>query len=138
MQTQALTLQEVFDKVVSHLRTQGKKSMNEDSECLYRGPGGLKCAAGCLIEDEEYRKDFEGSIIGSLCLDKRQFLSSFIERIIGGDDNLDNISSHELYCLNLSLVQALQYIHDRSPVEDWEECFSSLAKGYNLSYSPPG
>lgn len=28
--------------------------------CLYRGPDGLMCAAGCLIEDEYYSPKFEG------------------------------------------------------------------------------
>ena len=55
--------QEVFDQVVNHLLQQGKKSQNETSGgdvlCAYRGFNGLKCAAGCLIADDEYKEWFE-------------------------------------------------------------------------------
>lgn len=57
------TPQEVFDHVVNHLFVQGKQSLyyapDEFPCCMYRNPEGLKCAAGCLIADEEYDKSFE-------------------------------------------------------------------------------
>ena len=55
-----MTKQEVFDKVCEHLIAQGEASESEGS-CLYRGPRGLKCAAGVLIADEHYSPEFEGS-----------------------------------------------------------------------------
>ena len=50
------TAQEVFDQVSSHLLTQMKKSINpkNPSLCVYHADSGLKCAAGCLISDDEY------------------------------------------------------------------------------------
>lgn len=49
------TKQQVFDQVAEHLLKQGATSYSIDSDmCAYRGDGGLKCAAGCLIADEEY------------------------------------------------------------------------------------
>lgn len=56
------TAQEVFDQVARHLRKQGAKSLiSRDTPsrlvpdaCAYRGKGGMMCAAGCLIADDEY------------------------------------------------------------------------------------
>ena len=62
------TAQEVFDQVAKHLLTQMKKSVAKraaesasDSKdyCMYRGFDGTKCAAGCLISDDEYKPEFE-------------------------------------------------------------------------------
>lgn len=50
------TPQEVFDQVATHLLTQNARSTGGDrGGCFYRSPTGLKCAAGCLIADDEYR-----------------------------------------------------------------------------------
>lgn len=56
--------QDVFNFVGEHLITQGEKSIDEDAfdysliYCKYRS-GNNKCAAGCLISDEEYNEDME-------------------------------------------------------------------------------
>lgn len=61
--------QEIFDKVATHLITQGKQSLcywrqtewsQPDLGCAYRGDDGTMCAAGCLIPDDEYSRAFEG------------------------------------------------------------------------------
>lgn len=54
------TKKEIFSKVKTHLLTQNKTSENESGRCLYRGPDKLKCAAGCLITDEQYDITMEG------------------------------------------------------------------------------
>lgn len=69
------TEQEVFDRVAVHLLTQKAQSrltvweveaFVDDIEapftgsCAYRGDGGRMCAAGILIADSEYKKEFEG------------------------------------------------------------------------------
>jgi len=54
--------QEFFDKVARHLLTQNAKSIEafeRNAKCLYRGPNGMKCVAGCLIPDELYSENFE-------------------------------------------------------------------------------
>lgn len=53
------TPQQIFDQVANHLYEQAKQSVG-DNGCMYRGPNNLKCAAGCLISDEEYKKKFDG------------------------------------------------------------------------------
>lgn len=56
--------QEIFDKVASHLITQGVQARYRRSDgypsCAYRGENDTMCAAGCLIPDEEYNPEFEG------------------------------------------------------------------------------
>lgn len=51
------TEQEVFDQIANHLLTQMEQSKG-DGGCWYRSTNSsgkiLKCAAGCLIADEEY------------------------------------------------------------------------------------
>jgi hypothetical protein len=56
--------QEIFDKVVAHLKQQRRPSikMPDDggSGCAYRGDGGTKCAFGIFISDEAYDPNMEG------------------------------------------------------------------------------
>lgn len=41
---------------------QGKKSVDDSGMyCQYRGPGGIKCAVGHMISDEEYSPKLESS-----------------------------------------------------------------------------
>ena len=55
------TPQEVFDQVSQHLLKQNKQSTRYEklrNFCAYRS-GNLKCAAGCLIDDDEYSPEME-------------------------------------------------------------------------------
>jgi hypothetical protein len=46
------TKQDVFDTIARHLLTQREPSASEDGEtCLYFGPDGKRCAAGCLLTE---------------------------------------------------------------------------------------
>ena len=50
------TAQEVFDQITQHLLQQGKAAKSVTGACRYRietAEGILKCAAGCLIADDE-------------------------------------------------------------------------------------
>lgn len=54
------TAQEVFDQAVAGIVKQGAQSREgHDGKCLYRGPNGLKCAAGWLMSDDEYTPGFD-------------------------------------------------------------------------------
>lgn len=121
-----MTAQEVFTKVVEHLRKQGCKSREDVSQdpsyngecqylCLYRGPNNTMCAAGCLIEDDEYQSWMERNGIQNL-LENVDCLASLIERI----------KPH------LHLVAVLQDTHDCFAVEDWERQFQYIAKNKGL------
>lgn len=55
------TLQEAFDTAYLGVLRQGRPSRSSPGssgpKCLYRGPDGLKCAMGFLIDDETARKN---------------------------------------------------------------------------------
>jgi hypothetical protein len=63
------TTQEVFDQVATHMLTQFVKAYSDSFGCMYRS-GTLKCAAGCLIADNEYKKRFEHSSWSKLVRDE--------------------------------------------------------------------
>ena len=42
-------LQNLLNISVRHVRRQGEPSLNSKGHCVYRGPGGLQCAAGPFI-----------------------------------------------------------------------------------------
>lgn len=119
--TKPLTEQEVFDKVVSHLRAQGERSISKDKDCLYRGPGGLKCAAGVMIEDSEYSPRMEGIEIGAILRFKDL-----------GPGSLKNRLSK-----SVNLLEEMQAIHDLFDVKDWEHDFQRVAQKFSLTLSPP-
>jgi len=58
----AMSLQEIFDVANESVIKQGKASWRgELGDCAYRGPSGLKCAAGFLLDDADYREEMEGT-----------------------------------------------------------------------------
>lgn len=52
--------QKIFNKVASHLLTQGEKSLSNNGLCSYRGEEGKMCAIGCLIPKSRYKRTLEG------------------------------------------------------------------------------
>ena len=108
------TAQEVFDQVVNHLRQQGEKSLNKNGVCCYRHTDVdkiTKCAAGCLISDEEYDQELMEKTMW------RPASHSWIPE------------EHE------SLICDLQIIHDGCDVDDWEDRFELLAGRHGLNYT---
>lgn len=115
------TAQELFDTIVTHLRTQGVQSKDEmKGVCLYRGPNSTKCAVGILIPDELYRPNMEDNNIDSL-----------IEKDLVPSELVEEFSS------NKALLLDLQYVHDQSLPEYWEEGLSHVARKHHLQYLPP-
>jgi len=103
------TAQEVYSQVRKHLLTQKIKSMSEERKgCVYHGPDGLKCAAGCLLSEEEYRPTMEGKVWDYLV---QQGMAP---------------AEHQ------ELISDLQQVHDRKDPTDWEYCLNRLAADFNL------
>lgn len=96
-----MNAQEVFDKVVTHLYTQGVQSVGADGMCLYRGPNGTMCAVGALISDEDYDESFEGEAVGGI-------LDSASQK------NLPSINALKIH---ETLLSDLQAAHDTT--ENW-------------------
>lgn len=112
------TAQQVFDQVVAHLRKQGRASKDyKTGGCFYRGPEGLKCAAGCLISDDEYVDR----------MDIRNGHDTYWLDLI--EDGLVPTSRHNL------LISCLQDIHDDRDPYDWEREFERLAYEEQLNYT---
>ena len=76
--------QEIFDRAVCGVYSQGKKSISGEKfgqVCAYRGNNGLKCAIGHIITDEQiekYKVDNSSSI--------DSFSEELIEVICSDDD----------------------------------------------------
>jgi len=118
------TEQEVFDQVINHLRKQGGRSTFDEDEfvdtgeleykgCAYRGSEGRKCAAGCLIGDDEYSVELEGQ-------------------------NWEYLSLKDIVPrTKMSLITELQYLHDNVSQESWNTRARDIAEDYGLNYTPP-
>lgn len=122
-----ITAQEIFDKVVTHLRTQGEQASILKSDggysCRYRTEDGLKCAVGCLIPDDDYSPSMEGT-----------YASSVISR---NRDKLSYLSPH------LALLDDLQAVHDdrshwsvQGFSSSGEGALASIALSFSLTYTP--
>jgi len=44
--------QDIFDTVVTHLYTQGRRAITEGGDCLYLAPDGRRCAVGALLDPD--------------------------------------------------------------------------------------
>ncbi len=104
--------QAVFDKIVAHLRQQGTKSLGSDGGCRYRGADGRMCAVGCLIPDDVYTPELEGS---------------FADIAFFDDWPPDT----------LHVMLGLQRTHDRSPPSLWEDYFEGTSQRCGLVYTAP-
>jgi hypothetical protein len=113
--------QEIFDKVASHLITQGVQAVRNRwvgyPSCAYRGDNGTMCAAGCLIPDEEYNPEFEG--------------------LPWMDVRPDIPSLASLTDKDHDLISSLQYVHDNDSswysIDILKEKLRNEARTYKLS-----
>ena len=106
--------QEVFDQITQHLLKQGKAAISATGACRYRietAEGVLKCAAGCLIADDEYNREWENT------------------------DWKDLASQGIVPTRHFNLIHAFQEIHDTVAVDYWQDSFKSLASRFNLQLS---
>jgi len=111
-----MTTQEIFDKVITHLREQKSKAVNHENKCMYRAPNNKKCAFGVLIPDEIYSIDMEG---------KKSY--TVIE---------NNKPLNDIYGKNIDIIQNLQNIHDTCSVDAWERNFELTARIHRVNYTP--
>lgn len=113
------TAQQVFDQVRTHLLTQMEQSSgydrNEDFQCYYRS-GSLKCAAGCLIADDEYVPAMDEPYECSCPAWEAIIEAGHAPR------------THEL------LITQLQWVHDSFLPLAWAEELKELAKEFGLEY----
>lgn len=105
---------EIFEKVKTHLLTQGREARN-GIECAYRAPNGDTCAIGCLIIDECYKPSLEGRSADH---------PSIIEAL--------ECSGIKVKMGDVYFLRQLQSIHDNNRVEGWPRLLDEFAKEHNL------
>lgn len=112
-----MSLQEIFGKAVGGVIRQGRPSMNSTSStsrsCVYRGPDGLKCAAGHVIPDEAYDRSYESCGFG----------------VVGLRLGVDPERRY--------FIGRLQGAHDakaRMPLLKWREFFKAYARSLGDQY----
>jgi len=111
------TTQEIFTQVATHLLTQNAKSLalvnltSDEKSCAYRGDNGMKCAAGCLIADEEYNPAMmEGN--SWYWISDELGLNTMDERTL--------------------IISALQNVHDQYAPDSWRDMLQRIAHEYKL------
>lgn len=109
--------QEAFNRIVTHLRKQGSRALDDTGGCRYRTPEGKRCAVGVLLTDEMYLPSFEGTGIwgNNLLL---ATLKTFYPNI------------------KPELLGTLQAIHDGEDPCIWETAFQQIADKYSLTMPP--
>lgn len=116
-----MTNQEIFDKVLAHLRQQGEAAKS-GGNCAYRSSNGNMCAIGCLMPDEVYRPEYEGAEVTILPHDV--LLACGIDPYDGEQmrlcDFLQDAHDHELYYYGLS---------------EWERRMWIIADDFGLQYT---
>lgn len=116
-----MSRQTVFNRALSHLRTQGKVSLGYIG-CSYRGDDGMKCAIGIFIPDSKYDYGMEGNTVDCACV--FDVLPKTVSRT--GERFLSDIQS---------------YLHDDIAdycfKESLEQSAIQLAAVYGLKYSAP-
>ena len=113
-----ISKQEIYDKVKAHLLTQNAKSYDvENDMCMYRHPDGLKCAIGVLIPDDAYTPDMEGHNVTAMTL----------------YPDLWDRFPEVLKEIPVSLLSALQSVHDDYDVHQWPSALARVAKTHNLN-----
>jgi len=121
-----LSGQEIYNTVLFKLREQKVQSYShclEGYSCLYRGPNGVKCALGHLINDEEYVPEMEGK--SADCLARESFMPKRLLPYLG-------------------LIAGLQTAHDdcmprstQGSMDLWEQGMKNIAEQFRLVYTPP-
>lgn len=124
-----MSLQSLFDDVVTHLLTQMEKStVSGPTTCSYRGVDGTMCAVGCLISDDVYEKGMEGKMVSGL----------FEEYPIVFHQIMEKYELHGYREEIKNMLERLQYIHDDRSVTAWEEELRKCARINDLQFNWKG
>jgi hypothetical protein len=126
------TTQQVYDFVVNHLRRQGGPAVDASGTCLYRAARNYKCGVGCLITDEEYSPDIEGTDIETLSEGPDSALPVFFLRhneLLLDMQNIHDAQAHHLYDLSTG--------HKVFNTDKLEAALQQCAMAFDLTYKEP-
>jgi hypothetical protein len=117
-----LTKQEIFDRAVQQVKTQGQPSAVmrlSTTRCLYRGPNGLKCAAGALIADEHYTTGLD---VGSVSCCAPDVSDALIASGVPGSEIGDLV--YELQCAHDNEArQGIRSDRTQETLNKWRDHF---------------
>lgn len=118
--------QGIFDRMLAHLRKQGKLSIDDEGYGMYRAPDGCACAIGGLIPDERYSVELEG----------KAAYEADVVWAVGFE--VDQLGSNDVSFLD----DAQAYLHESLSDDDFETQLESaaaqLAAAWRLQYTPIG
>lgn len=121
------TSQQVFDQVATHLLKQNERCLSVDDSgdecCTYHSAKGLKCAAGCLIDSEEYTTNMEGNRWSDLIGRTYTIINSI---------NANEFIRFTVPNTHENLIYSLQCIHDSIPPNLWRGRLYELAEEFAL------
>lgn len=127
--------QVIFDKVVSHLRLQGRQSKNTLGDCVYRNSNGSSCAVGCLIKDEFYSSNFEGCSVDEIGDVISNSLNVSYREVVKCENLLNDLQSTHDYGLTQWEDDKDKFVLGDNIPAKWEKCFQRIASRYGLTYT---
>lgn len=121
-------IQNLFDKAVTHLLTQGRRSL-EYGACSYRGAHGDKCAIGALIDDKVYHPEIEGTVFHPE-IEGRAVSYEQVQTLVAESNGF---KVEDLTVQDWETLTILQEVHDMFEPIKWEEKLKVVAEQYNLT-----
>jgi len=122
-----LSRQEIFDKVLDELRTQGSACVDMNRVCRYRDWTGNKCAVGHLIPDGLYDKNIEGTSVNM-----PENFPSLLHTVLQN-------AGIDIW-RDWKLLQRLQFAHDQcltDSISAWEFRMRRIADDFELVFKEP-
>jgi hypothetical protein len=120
-------LQTIFDTAVLHLAQQQRPAIDNTGACRYRADGGLKCAIGCFIPDDQYNPGMDGLWDGDTVAEWADTTVITLSR--AGAFNIESSLAEQF-------LAQLQACHDRNAkrrLADLTSDLTNLATQYHLS-----
>ncbi len=111
-----LAIEDLFERVRTHLLAQQCRSEDADGEPRYRGLGNRRCGIGALIDDTYYQADIERLGVSLLRVPGNDPLSCAL-RQSGIDVDDDRV---------VELLIDLQDIHDLQAIECWPAALEAV------------
>lgn len=121
-----MDIQKAYSTIVTHLLWQNAKAFNLPetpmlATCMYRAPGGKKCAVGILIPDDKYDHKMEGE---SIKVDESGHLGD-VAKAAGCETHGDAM-----------FLGRFQSVHDTEPVDRWPYELALIGQQERLYYDP--
>lgn len=118
-----LTAQQAFDLALNGIRGQQYRQSAKGLNCVYRGPGGLKCAVGHMLPDDLYDPKMDDTTTAAGMLGTEFPATAALFQDVPPD-----------------LLSDLQFAHDAMApggAEKYEYQMQVIAKRFHLTYTPP-